>query len=104
MVIALNMMDEVRASGNYIDVKCLSQHLGVPVVPISASRARGISELLKRVVEMVEKQEKPSKLDFCTGPVHRAIHSIAHIVEDHAERAGYPVRFAATKLVEGDQP
>ncbi|PWL57828.1 ferrous iron transport protein B [Merdimmobilis hominis] len=104
MVIALNMMDEVRASGNHIDVKCLSQHLGVPVVPISASKGEGISELLKQVVEMVEKQEKPQKLDFCTGPVHRAIHSIAHIVEDHAERAGYPVRFAATKLVEGDQP
>ena len=104
MVIALNMMDEVRASGNHIDVKCLSQHLGVPVVPISASKGEGISELLKQVVEMVEKQEKPQRLDFCTGPVHRAIHSIAHIVEDHAERAGYPVRFAATKLVEGDQP
>lgn len=104
MVIALNMMDEVRASGNHIDVKCLSQHLGVPVVPISASKGEGISDLLKQVVEMVEKQEKPQKLDFCTGPVHRAIHSIAHIVEDHAERAGYPVRFAATKLVEGDQP
>lgn len=104
MVIALNMMDEVRASGNHIDVKCLSQYLGVPVVPISASKGEGISELLKQVVEMVEKQEKPQRLDFCTGPVHRAIHSIAHIVEDHAERAGYPVRFAATKLVEGDQP
>ena len=104
MVIALNMMDEVRASGNHIDGKCLSQHLGVPFVPISASKGEGISELLKQVVEMVEKQEKPQKLDFCTGPVHRAIHSIAHIVEDHAERAGYPVRFAATKLVEGDQP
>ena len=104
MVIALNMMDEVRASGNHIDVKCLSQHLGVPVVPISASKGEGISELLKQVVEMVEKQEKPQRLDFCTGPVHRAIHSIAHIVEDQAKAAGYPVRFAATKLVEGDQP
>lgn len=70
MVIALNMMDEVRASGNHIDVKCLSQHLGVPVVPISASKGEGISELLKQVVEMVEKQEKPQRLDFCTGPVH----------------------------------
>ena len=104
MVIALNMMDEVRASGNRIDVPALSQNLGVPVVPISASKGEGINDLLKQISLMVEKQEKPQKLDFCTGPVHRAIHSISHIVEDHADRAGYPARFAATKLVEGDQP
>lgn len=104
MVIALNMMDEVRASGNTIHVEKLSQQLGLPVVPISASKNEGISELLRQVMETVEKGVPAPHPDFCQGEVHRAIHSIAHIIEDHAQKAGYPARFAATKLVEGDDP
>ena len=104
MVIALNMMDEVRASGNSINVKKLSEHLGIPVVPISAGKNEGISDLLEAVIKTVREQSPPKKYDFCTGEVHKAIHSIAHIIEDHAGAAGYPVRFAATKLVEGDEP
>ncbi|MBC2872307.1 ferrous iron transport protein B [Bittarella massiliensis (ex Durand et al. 2017)] len=104
MVIALNMMDEVRASGNSIDVPKLSEHLGLPVVPISASKKEGISDLLDEVRKVIKNPVPPEKLDFCTGEVHKAIHSIAHIVEDQAKAAGYPLRFAATKLVEGDKP
>ncbi|MBO1679433.1 ferrous iron transport protein B [Bittarella massiliensis (ex Durand et al. 2017)] len=104
MVIALNMMDEVRASGNAIDVPKLSAHLGLPVVPISASKKEGISDLLDEVRKVIKNPVPPEKLDFCTGEVHKAIHSIAHIVEDQAKAAGYPLRFAATKLVEGDKP
>lgn len=104
MVIALNMMDEVRASGNSIDVESLSAQLGVPVVPISASKNEGISELLHTVTKTMEERSNFQRLDFCEGEVHRAIHSIAHIIEDHAQIAQYPVRFAATKLVEGDEP
>ena len=104
MVIALNMMDEVRASGNSIDVQKLSEHLGLPVVPISASKKEGISDLLDEVGKVIKNPTPPEKLDFCTGEVHKAIHSIAHIVEDQAKAAGYPLRFAATKLVEGDKP
>ena len=104
MVIALNMMDEVRASGNAIHVQQLSAHLGIPVIPISASKNEGISDLLDAVFQGVEKDTPPSKMDFCQGEVHVAIHSIAHIVEDAAKKAGYPLRFASTKLVEGDRP
>ncbi len=104
MVIALNMMDEVRSSGNSIDVKKLSEHLGVPVVPISASKGEGISELLDVIMKTAQNKAMPRKLDFCTGEVHKAIHSISHLIEDQAKSAGYPVRFAATKLVEGDEP
>lgn len=104
IVVALNMMDEVRASGNSVNVKKLSEHLGIPVVPISASKNEGISELIDQVKKSVHEQRSPARLDFCTGVVHRAIHSIAHIIEDHAERADLPLRFAATKLVEGDKP
>ena len=104
MVIALNMMDEVRASGNAIHVQQLSAHLGIPVIPISASKNEGISDLLDAVFQVVEKDTPPSKMDFCQGEVHVAIHSIAHIVEDAAKKAGYPLRFASTKLVEGDRP
>ncbi|MCI9273053.1 MAG: ferrous iron transport protein B [Clostridiales bacterium] len=103
-VIALNMMDEVKASGNSIHVKQLSEHLGIPVVPISASKNEGISELMNAVLKVVERGAPPAKMDFCQGEVHIAIHSIAHIVEQQAKSAGYPLRFAATKLVEGDQP
>ncbi len=104
MVIALNMMDEVRASGNSIHVQKLSAHLGIPVIPISASKNEGISDLMDAVIHVVEKNTPPCKMDFCRGEVHIAIHSIAHIVEDTAKKSGYPLRFAATKLVEGDQP
>ncbi len=102
MVIALNMMDEVRASGNSIDVKKLSEHLGVPVVPIAASKNEGVSDLIAEIERIASESAPPPKLDFCVGEVHKAIHSIAHIIEDKAKKAGYPLRFAATKLVEGD--
>ncbi len=104
MIIALNMMDEVRQSGNSIDVKKLSDHLGLPVVPISASKNEGVSELLDVAMKVVTEQKPPVKLDFCVGPVHKAIHSIAHLIEDQARVYDYPTRFAATKLVEGDAP
>lgn len=104
MIIALNMMDEVRQSGNSIDVKKLSDHLGIPVVPISASKNEGISELLDIAMKVVTGKKPPAKLDFCVGPVHKAIHSIAHLIEDQARAYDYPTRFAATKLVEGDDP
>jgi ferrous iron transport protein B len=104
MVIALNMMDEVRASGNSINVPQLSAHLGLAIVPISASKNEGIAELLQAVIKTAQEHNRPLKLDFCTGEVHKAVHAIAHIVEEQAQTAGYPVRFAAIKLVEGDQP
>lgn len=104
MVIALNMMDEVRASGNSIDVKMLSCHLGIPVVPISASKGEGIQELIEVAMKTAGEKKPPKKLDFCTGEVHKAIHSISHLIEDQAKQAKYPLRFAATKLVEGDEP
>ncbi|MEG2597383.1 MAG: FeoB small GTPase domain-containing protein, partial [Oscillospiraceae bacterium] len=104
MVIALNMMDEVRESGNSINVKTLSAHLGIPVVPISASKNEGIADLVAVSIKIAAEKGPPPKLDFCTGAVHRAIHSIAHIVEDQAKEHDYPTRFAATKLVEGDEP
>ena len=104
MVLALNMMDEVSASGGSIDVQRLSQDLGIPVVPISASRNQGISELVDQALRVGEQHILPARLDFCTGEVHRAIHGIAHLIEDHAHAIKMPVRFAATKLVEDDQP
>lgn len=102
MVIALNMMDEVRASGNTIHVKQLASQLGVPIVPISASKNEGIDDLISTAIKVASGQYPIAKMDFCSGEVHRAIHAISHIVEDHAEALGYPARFAATKLVEGD--
>lgn len=104
MVIALNMMDEVTASGNSIDVQKLSCHLGIPIVPISASKGEGISELIDVVLKTIKEKSSPKKLDFCVGEVHKAIHSISHLIADQAEKEGYPTRFAATKLVEGDEP
>ncbi len=105
MVIALNMMDEVRASGNSIDVAKLSASLGIPMVPISASKKEGISDLIAAVTKLAKNNTPPAKIDFCSGDeLHRAIHSIAHLIEDHAQAAGYPPRFAATKLVEEDEP
>lgn len=104
MVIALNMMDEVRANGGTIKIDKLQEELGVPVVPISASKNEGIDELAETAVRTAKAKQRPVRQDFCSGAVHRAIHSVAHLVEDHAERAGVPPRFAATKLVEGDDP
>lgn len=104
MVIALNMMDEVRANGGTIKIDKLQEELGVPVVPISASKNEGIDELVETAVRTAKAKQRPVRQDFCSGAVHRAIHSVAHLVEDHAERAGVPPRFAATKLVEGDDP
>lgn len=103
MVIALNMMDEVNRSGNHVDVEQLSERLKVRVVPISASRRDGIDDLVA-AVSAAAADEAKFDLDFCFGAIHRAIHSIAHIIEDHAQQAGIPKRFAATKLVDGDEP
>ena len=104
MVIALNMMDEIRNNGSSIDVQKLSEEIGVPVVPISASKNEGVDELIRVMLETAEKKQRPKRMDFCSGAVHRAIHALSHMVEDHAERLGVPPRFAATKLVEGDGP
>jgi ferrous iron transport protein B len=104
MVVALNMMDEVAASGGSIDIPTLSRELGVEVVPISAAKNQGISELVARIRRVAEERILPAKLDFCEGPVHRAIHGVTHLIEDHAAAAHIPARFAATKLMEGDQP
>lgn len=103
MVLALNMMDEVRSNGGTINIKLLSEGLGIPVVPISAVRNEGVAELIEKAIEVAENKKKPERTDFCTGAVHRCIHSMMHLVEDHAERIHMPIRFAATKLVEGDE-
>jgi len=103
MVIALNMMDEVRANGGTIRIEQMQAELGVPVIPISASRNEGVDELIEIAIRTFEDKQKPSRVDFCSGPVHRTIHAITHLVEDHAERAGVCAHFAATKIAEGDQ-
>lgn len=103
-VIALNMMDEVRANGGTIRIEQMAEELGVPVVPISASKNEGVDELIKIAIRLVEEKKRPMRLDFCAGPVHRTIHAITHLVEDHADRIGVSARFAATKIAEGDQP
>ncbi len=103
MVVALNMMDEVRANGWSIDVKKLSEALGMPVVPISAAKNEGVSELVDVLERTVQEKTLPAVRDLCSpGPVHRCIHSVMHQIEDHATNAGIPRRFAATKLIEGD--
>lgn len=104
MVIALNMMDEVRANGGTVRIAEFQKQIGVPVVPISASRNEGVEELIATAVDVARRRRLPLRQDFCSGAVHRAIHSIAHMVEDHARRIHVPPRFAATKLVEGDGP
>lgn len=103
-VLALNMMDEVRANGHCIDVEGLSKALGIPIVPIAASKKEGVEDLIAVVETTVKNKTLPRKMDFCRGAVHKAIHSVAHIVEENAIAAKIPVRFAATKLVEGDKP
>ena len=107
MVLALNMMDEVRGNGGSIRINEMEAMLGIPVVPISAARNEGVDELVRHAVHVAKYQEKPGRTDFCGmndhgGAVHRCLHAIMHLIADHAEAAGIPVRFAATKLVEGD--
>ena len=103
MVVALNMMDEVRANGGTVDVKKLSESLGVPVIPISAAKNEGVSELSDKMVYVAKKRILPKRIDFCSdGPVHRCIHAVAHVIEDHARNISVPPRFCATKLIEGD--
>ena len=104
MVVALNMMDEVRVNGGAINVKLLSQLLGVPVVPIAAAKNEGVSELIGQAVQTVKKRVLPAVQDFCPdGAVHRCIHSVAHVIEDHARNIGVAARFCSTKLIEGDE-
>jgi ferrous iron transport protein B len=104
MVIALNMMDEVRSNGGTIKIKKMQEELGVPVVPISASRNEGIDELIEVAIKTAAAKQRPKRQDFCSGATHRTVHAVAHLIEDHAERSGLPPKFAATKLVEGDAP
>ena len=104
MVIALNMMDEVRANCGSIDIKKMSESLGVPVIPISAAKNEGVSEVVRSIVEVSSKKILPKVTDFCPGdPVHRCIHAIAYLIEDHAQRIGVSPRFCAVKLIEGDK-
>lgn len=105
MVLALNMMDEVRANGGTSDVQKLSDDLGIPVVPITAAKGEGVSEMMDRAVETAKNRVLPKVYDFCAAnsPVHRCVHAVVHLIEDHAERLGLPPRFCATKLIEGDR-
>ena len=105
MVLALNMMDEVRANGGTIDVQELSRCLGIPVVPISAVKSEGVSELLDQAMHTARTKTLPKVYDFCSeeSAVHRCIHAVVHMIQDHADKAGIPARFAATKLIEGDE-
>lgn len=110
MVLALNMMDEVQANNGTIDIPRMQEILGIPVVPISAVKRQGLSELMDQAIDIAQNKKKPERVDFCSGgegpagAVHRAIHAISHLIEDHTEKQGLPARFAATKLVEGDEP
>lgn len=104
MVLALNMMDEVRGNGGTIDVQKMSDELGIPVVPIAAAKNEGIEELVDSAVRAARTRMLPKRVDFCDdGPVHRCIHAVSHLIEDHAQAAGMARRFAATKLIEGDE-
>ena len=107
VVVALNMMDEVTGNGGSIDINRMEAMLGVPVVAISAAKNEGVDELVRHAVHVAKYQEKPRRQDFCDssdhgGAVHRCLHAVIHLIEDHAERVGIPVRFAASKLIEGD--
>ena len=107
-VLALNMMDEVRGNGGSVDINRMEDMLGIPVVPISAAKNQGVDELVRHAVHIAKYQEKPGRQDFCDssdhgGAVHRCLHAIAHLIEDHAEQTGLPLRFAASKLIEGDE-
>ena len=107
MVVALNMMDELRGNGGTVDINRMEALLGVPVVPISAAKNEGIDELIRHALHIAKYQEKPLQQDFCSpedheGSMHRALHAVSHLIEDHAERSGIPVEFASAKLIEGD--
>jgi len=110
MVLALNMMDEVQANKGTVDIHQMQDTLGIPVIPISAAKKQGLSELLEQAIDTALDRKNPERIDFCqntdgpSGAVHRAIHAISHLIEDHALKQGVPARFAATKLVEGDEP
>lgn len=108
MVLALNMMDEVRGNGGTIDINAMEDMLGIPVVPISAAKNEGVNELIAHAIHVAKYQERPGRMDFCDndemgGAVHRCLHGIMHLIDDHAKAAGIPIRFAASKLVEGDE-
>lgn len=108
MVLALNMMDEMRGNGGSVDINVMEEMLGIPVVPIAAAKNEGVDELVRHAVHVAKYQERPGRMDFCSndhrgGAVHRCIHAVIHLIEDHAEAAGIPARFAATKLIEGDR-
>ena len=108
MVVALNMMDEMTGNGGAVDINKMEQMLGVPVVPISAAQNQGVDELVSHAIHVAKYQEGPMRQDFCDstengGAVHRCLHAVCHLIEDHAEREGIPLRFAAAKLVEGDR-
>lgn len=103
MVLALNMMDELLGNHGSVDIQKLSDRLGIPVVPISAAKNDGVDELMRVVAETAENAVKPRRIDFCSaGPVHRCIHTVSHVVEDHADKIGVPSRFAATRVIEED--
>ena len=103
MVLALNMMDEVRGNGGTINVSRMSEELGIPVVPIAAAKNEGLEELVECAVQTARAKRQPGRVDFCDdGPVHRCIHAVSHLIEDHARKAGISSRFAATKMIEGD--
>ena len=108
MVVALNMMDEMTRNGGVVDINMMEQMIGVPVVPISAAQNHGVDELVSHAIHVAKYQEGPLRQDFCDssengGAVHRCLHAVQHLIEDHAEREGIPVRFAASKLIEGDE-
>lgn len=107
MVLALNMMDEVRENGGSININEMEDLLGIPVIPISAAKKEGINELIDHALHVAKYQERPQRIDFCSSSgdgaaVHRALHAIMHMIEDHAQNAGIPIRFAASKVIEGD--
>ncbi len=107
MVVALNMMDEMNGNGGSVDINLLEEMLGVPVVPISAVKNQGVDELVSHAIHIAKYQEKPLYQDFCDvnehgGSIHRALHAVVHLIQDHAENAGLPIRFAASKIIEGD--
>lgn len=107
MVVALNMMDEVTGNSGSIDINGMEALLGVPVIPISAAKNEGVDELVRHALHIAKYQERPTRQDFCDendydGAVHRCIHAVIHLIEDHARRAKLPVRFAASKAIEGD--
>ena len=108
MVVALNMMDELTGNGGSVDINRMEERLGVPVIPICASKGEGVEEVVRHALHVAHFQERPPRLDFCWpddngGAVHRCLHAVAHLIEDHAKRADLPLRFAASKAIEGDE-